>query len=299
MTDGVEEQPLPPPKQRISPITFPADPPQLIKPSAEEPQARRDAFRETTFALPLELRWLQDALALQRQIVEQSYPSKFRSRRYASALLFWSRVFTGGVEARALAARGAYSAALAVLRAALEWLGAEQAVVGEEQAEFEAWLREAWGNEASQHATSIGMGQYMAGQMIAMAPETAAVYRAVSELSRSHFGPAALLSADSSHDKRLLVNWADEAFHLGWAQLLFGWQIVIQDRQCRFAVGSGLFGVEADDRAEYQRLHRQGQQILADARRCRAEWIAVDGRQRLLLENYRRQPSGAPKRILL
>ncbi len=288
-----------PPRQRISPITFPLEPPELRKPGDDESQARRDAFRETSYALSLDLRWLQDAFALQRKIVEQSSGSSFRNRRYASALLFWSRVFSGGVEARALTARASYSVAVALMRGTMEWLGAEQAVVGEEQVEFEDWLREAWSNNAEHHATEIGMGQYMAGQQIAMAPETADAYRAVSELSRPHFGASALFSADGSHDKRFLVNWADESFHLGWAQLLFGWQIVIQDRQCRFAVGSGLFGVESEDRHAYQTLHRQSQSILEDPRRCRAEWIVESGRQRLLIDNYRRQPSGAPKRLLL
>ena len=288
-----------PPRQRISPITFPTDTPALVKPRDDEPQARRDAFRETSFALPLDLRWLQDAFALQRKIVEQSYGSSFRNRRYASALMFWSRVYAAGLEARALVARASYSAALPLMRAAMEWLGAEQAVVGDEQIEFEDWLRKAWSNNTEHHATEVGIGQYMAGQQIAMAPETADAYRAVSELSRPHFGASALLTADGSHDKRFLVNWADEAFHLGWAQLLFGWQIVIQDRQCRFAVGSGLFGVESEDRQEYQRLHRQTQTILQDERRCRGEWTIDQGRQRLLIDNFRRQPSGAPKRILL
>ena len=288
-----------PPRQRISPITFPSETPALAKPRDDEPQVRRDAFRETSFALPLDLRWLNDAFTLQRKIVEQSYGSSFRNRRYASALIFWSRVYSAGLEARTLTARASYSAALPLLRAMMEWLGAEQAVVGDEQVEFEDWLRDAWSNNQDHHATEIGMGQYMAGQQIAMAPETADAYRAVSELSRSHFGASALLSADGSHDKRFLVNWSDEAFHLGWAQLLIGWQIVIQDRQCRFAVGSGLFGVESEDRQEYQRLHRQTQSLLEDARRCHATWIIDNGRQRLLIDNYRRQPSGAPKRILL
>ena len=298
MTDE-QPDPPPPPRQRISPTTFPAETPTLVKPRDDEPQVRRDAFRETSFALPLDLRWLRDAFTLQRKIVEQSYGSSFRNRRYASALLFWSRVYSGGIETRALTARASYSAALPLMRATMEWLGAEQAVVGDEQIEFEDWLRDAWSNNAEHHATEIGMGQYMAGQQIAMAPETADAYRAVSELSRPHFGASALLTADGSHDKRFLVNWADEAFHLGWAQLLLGWQIVIQDRQCRFAVGSGLFGVESEDRQGYQRLHRQSQTILDASQRCQAKWIIVEGRQRLLIDNYRRQPSGAPKRILL
>ncbi len=288
-----------PPRQRISPITFPTEPLTLPKPQEDEPQTVRDALRETSFALGLDQRWLLDALALQRQIVEQSSHSRYRKRTYASALLFWSRVHRAGIDLLAMTSRASYGSCLPLIRAALEWLGAEQAVVGEEQIEFEDWLREAWSNNAEHHATEIGMGQYMAGQQIAMAPETADAYRAASELGRSHFGASALLTASESHDKRLLVNWADSSFHLGWAQLLLGWQIVIQDRQCRFAVGSGLFGVEADDRATYQRLHRQAQTILGDARRCRASWIIDQGRQRLLIENFRRQPSGAPKRFLL
>ena len=299
MTADASDPPPGPPRQRISPITFPSATPTLAKPRDDEPQVRRDAFRETSFALPLDLRWLSDAFNLQHKIVEQSYGSSFRNRRYASALIFWSRVYSGGIEARALTARASYSAALALMRAMMEWLGAEQAVVGDEQIEFEDWLRDAWSNNQEHHATEIGMGQYMAGQQIAMAPETADAYRAVSELSRPHFGASALLSADGSHDKRFLVNWSDEAFHLGWTQLLIGWQIVIQDRQCRFAVGSGLFGVEPEDRQEYQRLHRQTQTLLEDIRRCKASWIIDAGRQRLLIDNYRRQPSGAPKRLLL
>ena len=109
-----------PPRQRISPITFPAETPALARPRDDEPQVRRDAFRETTFALPLDLRWLSDAFALQRKIVEQSYASSFRNRRYASALLFWSRVYSGGIEARALTARASYSAALPLMRGTLE-----------------------------------------------------------------------------------------------------------------------------------------------------------------------------------
>lgn len=290
---------LRPPPQRISPITFPSEPPILAKPRDDEPQSRRDAFRETSFALQPDLRWLRGAFALQRRIVEQSYGSKYRNRRYASALMFWSRVYSAGFEALQLTCRAAYSSALPLMRATMEWLGAEQAVVGEEQVEFEDWLRDAWSNHAEQHATAIGMGQYMAGQQIAMAPETAEAYRAVAELSRSHFGASALLSADRSHATRLLVNWGDEEFHLGWAQLLLGWQITIQDRQSRFAVGSGLFGVESADRQEYQRLHRQIESLLNDPRRCHATWVVDSGRQRLLIENYRRQPSGAPKRLLL
>ena len=292
-------EPRPTPRQRISPITVPANPPALAPPGEGEPQAVRDAFRETSFTLAAELRWLLDALGLQHAVMQRSGHSRLRNRRFASALLFWSRVYRAGDDLLRLTTRASYGSCPALLRSAFEALGAEQAVVGEEQVEFEDWLREAWRTNAEHHATEIGMGQYMAGQQIAMSPETGEAYRAVSELARPHFGASALLSAAESHDKRFLVNWADQQFHFGWAQLLLGWQIVLQDRQCRFAIGSGLFGVESEDRAAYQQLHRRGQALLEASGRCSARWIVDQGRQRLVIENFRRQPSGAPKRLLL
>ena len=295
-SEGAER---PAPRQRISPISVPVDPPSLAPPSDGEPQAARDAFRETSFTLAGDVRWLLEALELQYAVMQRSGQSRLRNRRFASALLFWSRVYRSGVDLLWLTSRASYGSAPALLRSAFEALGAEQAVVGEEQVEFEDWLRGAWQTNAEHHATEIGMGQYMAGQQIAMSPETGEAYRAVSELARPHFGASALFSAAESHDKRLAVNWADQHFHFGWAQLLLGWQMVLQDRQCRFAIGSGLFEVESGDRAAYQQLHRRGQALLEATARCRARWVVDGGRQRLIIENFRRQPSGAPKRLLL
>ena len=204
--------------------------------------------------------------------------------------MFWSRVYGGGLEARALTARASYSAALPLMRATMEWLGAEQAVVGRSRSSSRTGCGRRGRPMPSSTRRRLAWAVH-GGSADRDGARDGRCLRAVSELSRPHFGASALLTADGSHDKRFLVNWADEAFHLGWAQLLFGWQIVIQDRQCRFAVGSGLFGVESEDRQEYQRLHRQSQTILEDQRRCRGEWILDQGRQRLLIDNFRRQPS--------
>ena len=303
MSDAGSGAERPAPRQRISPITFADEPLALPKAPPDAPQFVRDAFRETGFALGPDLKWLIDALNLQRRIVARSTHSKLRNRRFASALLFWSRVHLAGADLLALTAGASYGSCLPLLRSAFEWLGAEQAVVGEEQIEFEDWLRGdpqgGWGPHPELRAIDVAMGQYMAGQQIAMSEETGAAYRAAAELARSHFGPSALLSAAESHDKRLAVAWAEPRFHCAWAQLLLGWQRLLQERQCRFAIGSGLFAAEAGDRAEYQRLHRLSVQLNDQPGRCRAEWIADAGRQRLLIDNFRRQPSGAPKRILL
>ena len=290
---------IPSPPQRVSPITFPHHDPSLAAPDASQPQEMRDAYRQCLFALRSDVQWLLDALRLQRKIVEQSYPSRYRNHRYASALLLWSRVYGAGVEALRLTAWGAYASTPPLLRASLEWLAAEQAVTGPEQQEYLRWLEDAFQPDAETGATAVGMGAFMAGQQLAGDVEVGAAYRAVAEMARPHFGVSALLSAAESNREKVSLHWGEQAFHLGWAQLLLGWEILVQERQVRLAVGRELFGVEQEDRDQFQMLQRSAVAILANPQRCRAEWVEREGQQRLLLHNFRRQPAGAPKRILL
>lgn len=163
MSDADSGAERPAPRQRISPITFADEPLALPKAPPDAPQFVRDAFRETGFALGPDLKWLIDALNLQRRIVARSTHSKLRNRRFASALLFWSRVHLAGADLLALTAGASYGSCLPLLRSAFEWLGAEQAVVGEEQIEFEDWLRGdpqgGWGSHPELRATDIAMGQ--------------------------------------------------------------------------------------------------------------------------------------------
>ncbi len=285
--------------QRVSPITFPSTDLVLPKPGETDPQTVRDAYRETSFALRPDMNWLVKALKLQRAIVAASYPSKYRNHRYGAALLLWSRIYTTGIDLLRMTASGSYASAAPLLRAQLEWLGAEQAVVGSEYVDYESWLRDAFQPDPEFGATAIGMGQYMAGQQIAGADDLSEIYRAASELARPHFGASALLAAPESNVQKIAINWGDQSFHLGWAQILFGWEMVVQDRQLRFAIGRDLFAVEAEMRESYHKLHRELESLLSARDRCRTEWAAKDGRQRLLIHSFRRQPGGAPKELLL
>ena len=287
------------PPQRVSPITVPEEDPTLPAPDASQPALVRDAFREFGFACSLESRWIARSLTLQRQIVRDSTPSRYRNHRYAAALLLWSRIDAAALEVWRLIAWANYAAVPPLMRASLEWLGAEQAVVGSEFAEFEDYLRDFAAHDAEHAASEWGMGQYMAGQQLAMAADLGAVYRAAAELGRPHFGASMLVTASGSNRQRVLVNWGDRSFHLGWAQLLSGWLMVLLGRQTRFAIGRGLFAVDAERRESFQALTREAETLLARADRCRAEWVTRDRRQRLLISGFRRQPSGAPRRILL
>ncbi|MDE2639805.1 MAG: hypothetical protein OXI03_04390 [Chloroflexota bacterium] len=288
-----------PPPQRVSPITVPEDDPALPSPDASQPALVRDAFREYGFACSVESPWIARSLTLQRGIVRDSTHSRYRNHRYAAALLLWSRIDAAALEAWRLIAWANYAAVPPLVRAALEWLGAEQAVVGSEFVEFQDYLRDFARHDAEHAAAEWGMGQYMAGQQLAMAPDLSAVYRAAAELSRPHFGASMLATGSGSNRQRVLVHWGDRSFHLGWAQLLSGWLMTLLGRQTRFAIGRGLFAVDAAARESFQALTRESETLLARPDRCRAEWVTRDGRQRLLISGFRRPPSGAPQRILL
>lgn len=294
-----ESPPPPKPPQRVAPISVPPEDVALPKPDEQQPAQIRDAFRECTFALPREIAWLREALSLQRQIVAASTGSRWRNHRYAATLLFWSRIYNAGIELLTATTWANYAVCPPLVRASLEWLAAEQAVVGDEIRDYEEWLAAAFEPEREYTATDIGMGQYLAGQQIAMAPGLEPIYRAAAELARPHFGASAMLVAPESNRQRIAVHWGDRAFHLGWAQMLLGWQIVIHERQVRFAVGRELFAVGEAERERYRRLSRQAETLLGERDRCRIEWITQQGRPRLLIHNFRRQPGGAPRRLLL
>ncbi len=285
--------------KRVAPITFPASDSVLARPGDDQPAAVRDAYRECSFALGTDINWLQRTLSLQREIVAQSYPSRYRNRRYAAALLLWSRVYSTSIELLRLTTWGRYAPCPPLVRSCVEWLTAELGVVGDQIVEFESWLDAAFRPASDQAATAFGMGQYTASREIASVDSLAPIYRAAVELARPHFGASALLVAPESNTQRIQIHWGDESFHFGWAQLLLGWQMVLQERQLAFAVGSELFAAGTTEQDTWRTLSREAQRLLEAPNRCRVEWVEGGGDDQLLIENFRRQPSGAPRRILL
>jgi hypothetical protein len=271
----------------------------LARPGDDQPATTRDAFRSCGFALGADIAWLKRTLAMQREIVAQSYPSRYRNPRYAAALLLWSRVYTTSIELLRATTWGRYAVCPPLVRSCIEWLAAQPAVTGEEIGTFESWLEAAFVPVSDQAATAFGMGQYMASQEIASDADLATIYRAAAELARPHFGASALLVAPESNAQRIQINWGDESFHVGWAQLLLGWQIVVQVRQLEFAERSELFASEALEGAAWRTLLEEAERLLEAPNRCRAGWVEMGGGNRLRVDNFRRQPSGAPRRILL
>jgi hypothetical protein len=183
---------------------------------------------------------------------------------------------------------------------ACECLAAAHQAHTEEQATFLEWLSQSLRPDKQLKALDIGLGGFFAGSTIAAEADLGAVYRAASELSRPHFGVSLALTAPESNAQKLAVTFADQSFHLGWAQVTLGWLLTLCDVQLRLAQTAGApYAVTDEVRVEVtawsERLHR----LLDAPDRCRVEEMMDGGDRRWLFTNLRRQAGGAPRRLVL
>ena len=269
------------------------------KPDALTPAAD-DAWRQTGFLLADDLRLLEAGLALQARIAAAGYTPTARTMRMAAFASLWSRAFSSTSDAAALIRRGGYQSALPLLRQAIEHVAA-QAQLGNELDEFRRWAHQAYARDADTRAEDVGLGHFFGGEAIATDDALRPIYRAASDFGRPNFGPTALfVAAEATHARYPLV-FADDAFHLGWAQLLLGWALRIHASQLHVALHlRELFPAPDDLRAEAAAHVRTVDVHLAQPNRCRLEeHTDTDGRRRHLLLDFRRRPADAARRLLL
>jgi hypothetical protein len=287
-----------PPPQRVSPVVFPREWALPSRPDAP-PQAI-DAYRQTEFGLRADLRLLERGMNLQLRVVADSYPASHRTQRAAAFQLYWSRLFQALSDAALLVTRGSYPSVPSLLRTGCECLAAAVQLGGDEHEMFAAFLAHAFEPDETQHATSIGRGSYLAGGRLAAVPALGAVCRAASELSRPNIGATLLAVAPESNRQKLAVLFADQSFHHAWAQLELGWlltlcQVVLDGVR---ADGSPMH-IETETRLAIDDLLPTIEQVLTEPQRCRIEEVDEHGERRFLVVNFRRQPGGAPRKILL
>lgn len=286
------------PPQRVAPVIFP--PVWTLPARPDAPPQAVDAFRQTEFGLRPDLRLLERGLNLQLRVVADSYPASHRTMPAAAFQLYWSRLFQALSDAALLLTRGSYASVPAIVRTACECFAAAAQLGGDEHEMFLAFLAHAFQPDETRHATSIGRGSYLAGGTLAAVPALGAVFRAASELSRPSLGATFLAVAPESNRQMLAVLFADQSFHHGWAQLELGWLLML----CSVVLGSvaadgSPLHVEAETRAAIDALLPEIERALADPQRCRIEEIEEHGERRFLIHNFRRQPGGAPKKLLL
>ena len=262
--------------------------------------AAEDAWRQTGFVLGDDLRLLEAGLDVQARFAASGYTPAARTMTMAALASLWSRAFLCTSDAAALVRRGAYQSAVPLVRQAIEHVAAQSALPGEIES-FLEWAHQAYGRHEQARAEDVGLGHYFGGEAIAGDEHLRAIYRAASDLGRPNFGPTALFTANEASERRYPLIFADEAFHLGWAELLMGWLLRIGTRQLHIAMhAAGHFPAARELRDEVVAHVREVDQHLLEGQRCRLEeHIDESGRRRHLLTDFRRRPGDATKRVLL
>ena len=262
------------------------------RPSAAQP-AVQDAFRQTQFLLSQDLELFEKLMNLQLQIVGAN--SRLRSPEAGALFGFWSRAFTHIADACTMMSLGSYSSCAPLLRTACDCIASQRSLLEDGFGEYEAWIDNAVSQDREHAAMAFELGRFRAEAALAQDERLGGVYRLLTDLSMPHFGATALQVAPDSNLQRLAISFADSSFHLGWAELISGWLLMLADVQLTTVVSSGVFAVDHATLAVYQAYSRETAGILASRRRCYVEEVSG----RFLFHNYRRTASGSPKRVLL
>lgn len=285
------------PGQRVSSIPAPE---QYTLPGRPDDPARHDAFRQTQFVLGADLDLFARAMNLQLGLFHDCQPSKYRTHELAAIAALWSRCYMLLQDALLLVTRGSYAGALPMVRTATELMAAQEGLRRGEMPEHHEWLAGALKPDERFKALNFELGGYFAGGVLASDEVLGAVYRAASDLSRPAFGATLLQVAPESNNQRLAIAFADSAFHLGWAELVLGWLLALAARQVRVIVDAeGIFPVGDERRAEYDALQTAVDALLRASERCRIEEVQDGSDRRYLVHDFRRNSSGAPKKVLL
>ena len=297
--DGPDPQlPIAEPPQRVSGMRVPDSwdllgPPEGLQGDAE------DAWRQSGFELAGDWQLLRAGLRLQARLAATGYTPRARTMTMAGFASLWSRAFLGLSDTAPLVRRGAYQSALPLIRSVAEFISAQRGLV-EELDEWRRWTHEAFGRDEASRSTEQLLGHYFSGESIASDPQLRTIYRAASDFARPNFGPTALLVANEASHERYPLNFADQAFHLGWAELLFGWLLRLDAAQLHSSLHlSAQFPASEELRAEAVEHVREVEAHLDDERRCRLEEFEDSQRRRRhLLVEFRRQRADAPRRLL-
>ncbi len=286
------------PPQRVSGMRVPSGWRLPGKPSDLDEFAE-DAWRQSGFLCGEELRLIEAGLDLQAKVAGAGYQPAARSMTMAGYASLWSRAFLCTSDAVALVRRGGYQSALPLLRQAVEFVGAQRGIEGELD-EWRRFTHEAYGRHPETRSTEVGLGNYFSGESIAADEHLRLIYKAASDLGRPNLGPTALFAANEANHTRYPLIFADQAFHLGWAQLLLGWALRIDAAQLHTALHwAQHFPAAEDVRAQAVEHVRAVEALLASPDRCRLEeWVDDHGRRRHLLVEFKRRPGDASQRLL-
>ena len=258
-----------------------------------------DAYRQATFVLGKDIDLLLRGFALEGAIAEASADSRHRSQNAAAGLGLWSRAWLTRLEALHALEWGNYVAAMPLVRAATDYQAGGLYVLRDDAKEWNDWLLQGGiGLAPDEHAAEFRLHAFRAAEVLAAHDILGPIYQASMDLSLSHFGATLLLAGSDSDAGRVLMTFGDRDFHLGLAELVSGWLLLLAAAQLEAAVEFvSVFNVP--DQGAIAGFCAEARAAVHDLARCRIETIERGGEKRYLIHNWRRIPGGAPRRVLL
>jgi hypothetical protein len=230
---------------------------------------------------------------LQLQIVATN--AKVRGTQTAWLFTYWSRVFSDLGDTCTLMSRGSYASCAPLLRGAIDCLAAQQALLADDTREYDDWFNHALSQDADNKALAIDTGRFRAASVLIGDDDLGAVYRLLTDLSMPHFGTTLWLTSPEAGLQKAPLAFAESAFHLAWAELIAGWSLRLASAQLEISVDVPFLTLTRTLTADAAAVQRDVRAALGNRRRC---YVEADG-DRFVFHNFRRSPTGQPKRVVL
>ena len=110
-----------------------------------------------------------------------------------------------------------------------------------------------------------------------------------------HFGARGVPDGAGDEPAEDAVAFADRAFHLGWAELITSWLLLLAGEQLGVSIDSGVLHVSETLDADAASIQRGISIAISNSKRCYVE--EADGY--FFFQNFRRGTTGQPRRIAL
>lgn len=281
----------PRPKLRFQLAAFPER--YSLPPRPTGSAAVQDAHRQTNFLLPDDLFLFERAMNVQLKVVAAN--AKARTLHAAGLFTLWSRAYSGLSDACVVVTQGSYASAAPLLRSALDCIAVQRALIASGFEHYEEWSVTAVTQVKARHATAVDIGRYRSAEVLIGEERLGPLYRLLTDLAMPHFGSSLLLVAPDSGTTKLSAGFADNTFHLGWAELTVGWLLELASAQVATALATDEFKLSKTLQSDCEAAVRDVGLALANKRRCYVEMVD----DRFLFHNFRRAATGQPRRVIL
>lgn len=253
----------------------------------------QDAYRQTAFLVASDMALFERAMNHHLRLALRC--AKVRSRESAALFAFWSKVYRHLADACALLHCASYLSCAPLLRSACDCVAAQRSLIAEAFDEYREWLPASIVQDRKKAALRIDIGRFRAGSVLAQDQRLGLAYRVLTELSMPHFGSTLLQAAPGANLQKAPISFADPGFHLGWAELISGWLLLLAGAQAEAIADWRQTRLAPEDQEIHAALLRDIDSALANPRRCYVE----EASGAFLIHNFRRTAASAPQRILL